>query len=304
MSRLLVTGASGFIGSRVVHAAIARGHEVVAAVRTRARAARLGAVSRRVRIVEGDLADRGAIRRMGAAVAPERALHLAWSIPPDYRDSPDNDDCLHGSIALLRGLLDARCPRIVFVGTHHERVLRDADRVAECAAASRYACCKGTLLQLAKIFVKDWPTAFAWARLFTVYGPGQPDWALVPHIITHLLAGRRCVVRDGGQALAFIHVDDAARALLDLTESSLEGIVDIASPAILTVREIALRIGAHLGRADLLSFDEPAAAGPLAPMPSERLVAELGFEPRVDLDQGLAETIAWWRMQRAAVGAS
>ena len=81
--RLLITGATGFVGSSVVRAALGRGHEVVAVVRSRARAAALGD-DPGLRLVDADLTDGAAMRRAAGAPA-DVALHLAWTIGPVFR---------------------------------------------------------------------------------------------------------------------------------------------------------------------------------------------------------------------------
>jgi dTDP-6-deoxy-L-talose 4-dehydrogenase (NAD+) len=142
--RLLVTGAAGFVGSHLVRAALGRGHEVVAAVRSRARAAPLEGLSTDPRLVEADLTDIEAMRRAAADASPDLALHLAWSIGPDCYDSPENLACVAGSLALLQGLVDAGCPRVLFVGTHLELAPgdRDMDEDAPVAPRDLYATCK------------------------------------------------------------------------------------------------------------------------------------------------------------------
>ncbi len=305
--RLLVTGAAGFVGFHLVRAALGRGHEVVAAVRSRARAAALEGVSTRLRLVEADLADARAMRRAAADASPDLALHLAWSIGPDYSDSPDNLACVEGSLALLHGLVDAGCPRVVFVGTHLELAPSDRDMDENDPVAPRdlYAVCKDAVHRVARAYVARTGTSFAWARLFNLYGPGQADWALVSHLVRTLLDGRRCPMTHGEQLRGFLHVSDAADALLDVGHSAVSGVVHIGSDDVVSVRELALRIGERLGRSELLAF------GALAPSPRDaprivsstaRLRSEVGFRPRVSLDVGLQDTIDWWRTHDAPVG--
>jgi nucleoside-diphosphate-sugar epimerase len=306
--RLLVTGSSGFVGSQVVRQALGRGHEVVAAMRPRGRAAALEECTG-VRLVHADLADAHAMRDLALDVSPDLTLHLGWSIGPNYYDSPDNLPCVEGSLALLHGLVDAGCARVVFVGSHLELAPSDRDMDENDPVAPRdlYAVCKDSLHRVARAYVAGTRTSFVWARLFNLYGPAQADWALVPHVVRHLLDGRQCPMTHGEQLRGFLHVRDAADALLDVGRSSVRGIVHIGSDDVVSVREVALRIGEHVGRAELLAF------GALAPSPRDaprivsstaRLRSEVGFRPRVSLDDGLRETVDWWRSRDRSLGAA
>jgi nucleoside-diphosphate-sugar epimerase len=275
-------------------------------VHSHARCARLAGLSGGVRVVETDLADGEAMRHAARAAAPDMALHLGWSIGPDCYDSPDNLACVGGSLALLHGLVEAGCPRIVFVGTHLELGPSEGDLDEGYPVAPRnlYAACKDAVHRIARAYLASTGTAFVWARLFNVYGPGQADWALVPYIITHLLAGRRCPMTHGEQTRGFLHVRDVADALLDVGHSPVRGVVHIGGESVLTVRELALRIGERLGRSELLAFGEIAPTVRDAPRivcAKGRLYSEVGFRPRVSLDEGLAETIDWWKHHPAVI---
>jgi nucleoside-diphosphate-sugar epimerase len=304
--RLLVTGATGFVGSHVVHAALARGHDVVAAVRSRSRAAAFDGFPT-THLVEVDLADGHAIRRIAREAAPDLVLHLAWPIGPDFADSRDNLTAVAGSMALLHGLLESRCPRIVFVGSHLELAPSDHDLAETDPALPRslYATCKDAVRRLAETAVAGTTSAFAWVRLFNLYGPGQPPWAFVPTVVRHLLDGRRCALTAGDQRRGFLHVRDAADALLAVGESSVSGIVHVGSSDVVSVREVALRVAARVGHPELLDFGAmaPPARDASRIVPAiQRLDAEVGFRPRVGLDQGLGETIDWWRARERPTG--
>lgn len=299
--RLLITGATGFVGSSVVRSALGRGHEVVAVVRSRARGAALGD-GPDLRLVEADLTDGEAMRRLAAGASADAALHLAWAIDPDYFDSPASIACVEGSLALLRGLIDARCPRVVFVGTHLELAPsdRDMDESAPVAPRGLYAVCKDALHRIADARLARTNTSFVWARLFNLYGPSQAEWAFVPSVVRHLLAGRRCPLTHGEQLRGFLHVRDAADALLTVGESRVGGVIHVDSDEVVRVRDLAERVGAHLDRSGLLAFGalEPSPAdAPRVVASTIRLREAVGFQPRVGLDEGLRETIEWWRAQ-------
>lgn len=299
MSRVLVTGASGFIGSHVVRAALERGDDVVAQVRSRRRAGALPDVGARLHVVEADLADSEAMRSLIAEAKPDLGLHLAWPLGPDY-ESPEHLTCVGGSLALLRELVEAACPRIVFVGTHHELAPSDADLDESAAVEPRnlYAVCKDAVHRIGRAYTERSSSAFVWARLFNVYGPGQSEWALVPHIIGNLLADRPCHLTSGDQVRVFLHVRDAAASLLAVGDSTVRGVVHIGADEGVSVRSLALAIGDRLARRALLSFGEVSPRAddpPRVVSANRRLHSEVGFHPRVRLEDGLSETIEWFR---------
>lgn len=296
--RILVTGAAGFVGSHLVRAALARGHEVVAAVRAPDRIAALGAAPG-LTTTAADLGDRHAMRGL-ADTAPDVALHCAWAIGPDYYDSPASLACVGGTLALLQGLADAGCPRVVLVGTHLELAPSDDDLTESAPVAPRglYAVCKDAVRRIADARLAPTTTSLVWARLFNLYGPGQAEWALVPTIARDLLAGRQCAMTHGEQRRGFLHVCDAADALLAVAESPIRGVVHVGSDEVVRVRDVALRIGEHLGRTELLAFGARTAATGDAPRVvagTARLRSEVGFHPRVPLDDGLRDTVDWYR---------
>ncbi len=297
--RILVTGASGFVGSRVVRAALDRGYEVVASVRSRSSAARLDGLTTGVKVVEADLGDVDSVRRLASEASPDMAVHLAWSLGPDY-DAPENLACVGGSLALLESLVESGCPRIVYVGTHHELLPSASDLAEDAPVAPRnlYAVCKDAVHRVARSYVEGNDVSFVWARLFNVYGPGQDEWAIVSYIVRHLLEGRKCPMTHGEQVRVFLHVRDAAEALLDVAQSTVQGVVHVGSDGATTVRDLALRIGDRLGRRELLCFGEIAPRMHEAPRivsSNDRLYSEVGFRPRFNLDDGLSDTIDWWR---------
>ena len=95
-----------------------------------------------------------------------------------------------------------------------------------------------------------------------------------------------------------MHVDDAAAALAALARSDVCGPVNIASGAGLPLAELLEQIGAIAGAGELIDRGaRPTPPGEPARIVAsvERLVREVGFRPRIGLEQGLAGTVDWWR---------
>jgi len=106
----------------------------------------------------------------------------------------------------------------------------------------------------------------------------------------------------GTQVRDFMHVDDVARAFVALLDSDVEGAVNIASGEPVELREVMGLIGATAGHPELVRL------GALSPRPGDpttlvadvrRLRDEVGFTPRLELAEGVRQTVEWWRSRSA-----
>jgi nucleoside-diphosphate-sugar epimerase len=145
----------------------------------------------------------------------------------------------------------------------------------------------------------------AWGRLFSVYGPHEHPKRLVPSVTQSLLAGEPALCSHGTQIRDYLFAEDAADALLTLLESDVSGPINLASGQPVALRDIITRIGALLGRPDLIRLGAiPAAPSdkPFVVADTTRTVSALGWRPRHTLESGLLQTIAWWRRQTMPAG--
>jgi nucleoside-diphosphate-sugar epimerase len=299
--RVLLTGASGFIGSHVARLAVGEGHEVTALVRPGSSLHRLEDVRDELQLLEGDLHDAPALEKPLGAADFDACLHLAWYAEPGGKClwAHENLDCLTGSLAFVRVLRAIDCPRLVIAGTSVEYDT-SSGYVSETSAirpANLYAAAKHALfLTASKVDVGGWSVATA--RIFSVYGPWEDRRRLVPFVISKLLAGAPCELTRGEQIRDYSHVEDAAAALWAIAKSPARGPVNVASSKPVSVASIAERIGDILGRRELLRFgarESPPDDPPFLVANTDRLRHDVGWTPRYDLDSGLADTVAWWR---------
>ncbi len=137
--------------------------------------------------------------------------------------------------------------------------------------------------------------SLAWGRLFYLYGPGEAPGRLVGDAARALLAGHKFATSEGRQRRDFLHVADAGEAFAALLDSSVEGPVNIGSGAAVPVRAILETLGRLTDRPELIDF----GARPLPPTEPacieadiRRLVEEVGFRPRLSLDEGLRAALA------------
>lgn len=291
--QVLITGAAGFIGARLGAILVERGAHVHGTWRNRE-----PEDAEAIRWHRVDLADEAAVRRTLEAVAPDVVFHLASHVAgsraPDLVPLTFRDN-LVSTLNLLSAVTAGAGGRLVLTGSLEEPVPGSPD-----APSSPYAAAKWAATGYARMFHLLYGTAVRIARVFMVYGPGQRDERkLVPYTIRAALSGEAPSLSGGTRPVDWIYVDDVVEALLALGAiDALDPVpVDVGSGEVHTVGDVAKRI---------CRMVDPSLAprrGELADRPHEQVrVADiketrrrLGWSPRVGLDQGLRETISWYR---------
>ena len=287
-ARVLVTGASGFVGRPAVAALVARGAEVHAVARSRPTEGPDG-----VEWHACDLLEPGAGRALVERLRPDQLLHLAWTTESGkFWESPENERWQAASHDLVKSFAAAGGRRAVIAGTCAEYRWGVEDRLREdspLAPQSRYAAAKDALRRQ---LVDVRGLSVAWARLFFLYGPGQNDQRLVPSVIDALTRGERPRLTAGSQRRDYLYVDDAAQALTELLTTELTGPVNVASGRAPAVRDLVLAIADALGRTELVEFGALEAPEEAAVVEGDvrRLRAAINFAPR-DLETGAADTV-------------
>ena len=181
--RLLLTGATGFIGAHVARALVERGAEVHGLTLPGAPRERIAALAPQVELIEGDLGDAAWVRATVGSIAPDAAIHLAWFAEPRLylRAVPENLASLRGGVNLIEALADGgTCRRVVMAGTCLENM--DTPR------PTIYAAAKAAQHQLATGFGERSMSA-ACAHIFYLYGPWEDERRAIPTVTRSLLRG-------------------------------------------------------------------------------------------------------------------
>jgi nucleoside-diphosphate-sugar epimerase len=302
VTRVLVTGGSGFVGRPALVDLVSRGHDVHAVSRSADPPAIEG-----VRWHRADLADAAEIDALIGALEPQQLLHLAWYVEHGlFWEAPENVTCVEQSLALLRSFAERGGSRVVMLGTCAEydwtpEQPQFDERSSPLRPATLYGVAKDALRRVAGSYAERCGVEFAWARLFFLYGPRESPQRLVPAVIRALLAGEPAETGSGVQVRDFLHVDDVAGALAALLDSSVVGAVNIGSGEPRTLGEVVDELGRLAARGDLIHKgaradrpDDPARIVAAA----LRLRDEVGFAPRWSLSDGLAQTLGWWTEQQ------
>jgi nucleoside-diphosphate-sugar epimerase len=318
--RVLVTGAGGFIGRHSLEPLRRLGYEVYAAVSPRAGAAQrlaedrtAAGMLRGAEVLPADLTDAHAIDALIREVRPSHLLHFAWIATPGlYWASPDNYRWLAASRHLLESFRGAGGVRAVMAGSCaeydwskvalcHERTspLATTPGAGEADRVTPYAACKIALERVLEAYGRTGMST-AWGRIFFQYGPGEHRARLVASVIVNLLAGREAPCTHGRQVRSFLHVEDVGAAFAALLSSGVEGPVNIGSGEPCSIAHLLERLATHIGRPDLLKLgarDAPGGEPPVLVPDVARLSKEVGFRPKWALEEGLEDTVRWWRGQ-------
>jgi nucleoside-diphosphate-sugar epimerase len=292
VTRVLVTGGSGFVGRHVLPALVRRGADVHAWSRE-TRPAADGVTWHRA-----DVLDLGSVRAALDRVQPETLVHLAWFVtPPEYVRSPRNLQWTAATLALAEAFADAGGRRFVGTGTCFEYSWQDGrcvEGVTPIAAATVYGGCKAAVWSALEPYAQDRGLSAAWARLFYLFGPHEPAGRLVPSIVQAIRDGAPAHCRTGRHVRDFLYVADAGEAIAALALSGVNGAVNIASGVPVTIGDIAGGVARRLGRQDLLTIEDGPAKDAVVVADVARLRDEVGWRPAYTIESGLDEVVAWW----------
>jgi nucleoside-diphosphate-sugar epimerase len=300
VKRVLVTGASGFIGRHSLRFLVEQGYEVHAVAR--------GAVppTDLVTAHSCDLLDDRATAALIRAVRPTHLLHFAWyAIPGKFWTAPENLDWAAASLRLLRTFADSGGRRAVCAGSCAEYDWSEpllSETTTKLAPRTLYGTAKNAVRSCLEHAAATLGLDWAWGRVFFLYGPHEAPGRLVSDVVAALVAGNRIAVSAGLQQRDFLHVEDVARSFVTVLDSDLQGALNIAAGRTVAVRDVVERIGALTGRAELIDIGGRAAPphDPAALAAGIDRLTTLGFTPRYDLTAGLAQTVEWWRSRAGA----
>ena len=307
MSRVLITGAAGFIGSHLADRMLSLGHEVIGVdvfteyyprenkLRNLARASS----QKGFRLVEEDLVESD-LKKLLQGV--DGVVHLAAQ--PGVRSSWGVNFPLYlrRNVEVTQRLLEAASEvgleRFVFAssssiyGPAGDRPVReDSPR----RPASPYGLSKLGAEELVSLYGRERGVPATVLRYFTVYGPRQrPEMALARFIAATIRGQRVEIFGDGNQIREMTYVSDVVDATVAALEAPPGGTYNVGGGVQATVNDMVEAVGRALGKPVEANYG-PAAEGDVRSTWADTTHArhELGFEPRVRLEEGVAAQAKW-----------
>lgn len=245
--RVLVTGATGFLGQHLVPMLLARGFQVIALARDEKRA-RTFEWFERVEFHSFDIYQtmEHPYQRLGN---PDAVIHLAWSGLPQYHQAFHFEKNLFADYRFLKSLVEDGARHLVVAGTCSEYGMQNGclSENMPSAPIHSYALAKDTLRRFLEFLVRDAGVVLQWARLFYMYGPGQGPASLLSQLDRAIDQGDQVFNMSGGEQLRdYLPVEDVAFRLVRLMKNpQCSGIVNVCAGEPTSVRRL---VETHLAK--------------------------------------------------------
>lgn len=312
MKRVLITGASGFVGANLCRRALRDGHEVHLLLREGFAPWRLVEVMDRVRIHTADLRDGEATARAVAEARPERVFHLAaygaYSSQIDLRRMAETH--VIGTANLVEACLAAGFESFVHAGSSSEYGFTDhpPSEDERIDPNSPYAVTKAAATHYCRYASRRAKAPITTLRLYSVYGPWEEPTRLMPTLMLNGLGGTLPPLVNPDVARDFVHVDDVVEAFVLAAEDpagQLGAVYNVGTGVQTTIRQTVelacrlLRIAAppRWGSMENRSWDTGTWVA------DARLIRDkLGWAPRIDLESGFRAMASWLRDTPSVAG--
>jgi len=306
--KILVTGGAGFIGSHVVDAYIAAGHEV--GVMDNLSTGREENVNQAAKLHRVDVTNRAQVHAAIASFKPEVVNHhAAQSEVPKSVADPGHDALVNvvGGLNVLRACVDEAVRKVIFSSTggalYGEPDIVPADEDHPVRPLSPYGTSKLAFEHYLGMFDRTFGLRYTTLRYANIYGPRQDFFAeegrVVAIFASRMIEGKPVTIDgDGNQSRDMLHVGDVAMANLAALELGDGGTFHISSGIPVTINDLFRKI-ALLTEYKLEPMFGPARKGDVyrIALDNRRAAEQLGWQPRIQLEEGLRLAVDYFRGQ-------
>lgn len=295
--KILVTGATGYIGTNVCEELLKQNYEVHAIVLPHHTDFKLPLILHPL-----DLMDAAAVSNFFKQHSFEKLIHLAWYVGPKCQISPLNIEWLRSSLHLIKTFWENGGKTVMVSGSMSEYDFSYGWCVEDKTplnSPSLYGQSKAALYQVLEKFCKFHKLDLKWARIFNIYGRNEKKTRLIPYVINAMLRGEDVNVSHCKQIQNYLYITDLAKALVSFLESDATGAVNIAANKPVQLRDMIEFCKQEINYSKEVnygaippSFEQPFLSGDIT-----RLKQEIGFQQNYDLQTGLRQTIQYWKEQ-------
>jgi UDP-glucose 4-epimerase len=294
--RIFLTGATGFIGSRLVPVLLQQGHTVIAVVRD------ASAVNLPCDVIEANLSDPGSVETLAKGMRNcDTLIHLAAAIPAASNATESDEEMfvanLHSTEHLLTSI-PKNISHVILASTldvygppQFLPLTEEHPLLPQSAYAKSKVACEHRAEALC--VTRDIPLTIL--RFTQVYGPGERPIKAIPLFIRMIAEDKApTLFGDGSDTRDYLYVDDAVQAIMCAVEKQKPGIFNIASGTSHTLKETVEIVIAVSGKDLKPVYEERKKAKIDISFDKTRTLSGLGFQAMTSLKDGLSATYQWY----------
>lgn len=298
MKKIMITGASGFLGKYVTEQFAMSGQYEVYAITSGRRSVEF---PKGVIVKNADLLNEKETGDLIEEIQPDIMCHLAWALEDHkFLNSEKNIDWMAASIYMLRHFIKNKGSQVLFAGSSSEYGIGSLGycETVRGREYSLYGITKYTFEQFAKTYCESSGVTFVCARYFSIYGPNDlREGRAIPTAIQTLMKGKKFICRVPYNIWDFVYVEDCAKATFQLVEQKCTGCYNVASGKPQMMKDVFRLISEILQCVDLVEYNLDSTQGVSLTADSTRLKEAVGDVCNTPLRDGLEKTIAWWKKE-------
>lgn len=286
--KVILTGATGLIGKEAIKPLLDCGFEVFALTIDKEN------TDCGIQWINCNIFDELSVKNVFAEIKPDYLLHFAWIATGDYLMSDINYKFIDASLNMLREFKNNGGKRAVFAGTCFEYKFKDEPlkETDELNPTTIYAKCKNELREKAQKYCLDNNISFGWGRIFYVYGHGENEKRLVPHVINSLKNNKEVVITAGEAIRDYMYSKNIAGAFVKFLDSDVYGCVNICTSKQTKIKDMVDMIAKLLKKVYLINYKDSTDTQPkIIVGNNDRLVKEIGFLQKDDLSNNIIKII-------------
>lgn len=300
--KILITGATGFIGQHVTSRLLDTNAEIAILTRSSGNIKNFDVA--KIKIIEGSLESLSECSEAIKSFNPTICIHLAWLGIPDYSYEVSKKN-LNLSMALIDLLLDkTNCSKFIVSGSCFEYG-KTLGRLAETTNEeniSAIAWAKNSLKNYLSLRCNEKGLNWVWLRIFYAYGPGQRINSLIPSLFRAIRSGQAPAIQNPNNANDFIHISDVSEAFATACNKTVEsGVYNIGSGYLSRVADIWSLVQQYSQSQDKnictntsteqTQKNNPTAVGGYANIEKPKM--KLLWEPKIPLEKGIQQFIGY-----------
>lgn len=257
MTRVLITGANGFVGHQIIRSLDVKDIDLIPVVREGKENTVSNFKNVKKIITSKNIFAEDESWWEEQCKDVDIVIHAAWYVETGkYQDSSKNIDCLIGSLKLAKGAVKAGVGRFLGLGTcaEYDQSQGVLTINTPLKPLTTYAAAKVSLFTTLSQWFPRESVSFAWIRLFYLYGEGENQKRLVPYVRSQILQGDLVDLTSGKQVRDFMNVAEVGKKIAEISLTNQIGPINLCSGIPITVRQFVEKIADEYGRKDLLRF--------------------------------------------------